>query len=71
MIGAFNPFTFKVTAVKDGSVGKESACSAGNAGEAGSVPGSGRAPGAGHGSSFQYSCLENPDGLQFIRLQRV
>ena len=26
----------------------------------GSVPGSARAPGGGHGSSLQYSCLENP-----------
>ena len=28
--------------------------------DAGSTPGSGRSPGGGHGSSFQYSCLENP-----------
>ena len=27
---------------------------------AGSIPGSGRFPGEGHGSSLQYSCLENP-----------
>ena len=26
----------------------------------GSIPGSGRSPGEGHGSSLQYSCLENP-----------
>ena len=26
----------------------------------GSIPGSGRSPGGGHGSSHQYSCLENP-----------
>jgi len=43
LVGAFNPFTLKVTVVKDGSVGKESACSAGNSGDAGSVPGLGRA----------------------------
>ena len=39
------------------SVGKESACSAGNQG---SIPGSGRSPGEGNGNPFQYSCLENP-----------
>ena len=39
------------------SVGKESAC---NAGDPGSVPGSGRSPGEGNGNSLQYSCLENP-----------
>ena len=38
------------------SVGKESAC---NAGDPGSIPGSGRSPGKGNGSSLQY-CLENP-----------
>ena len=39
------------------SVGKESACSAG---DPGSIPGLGRSPGVGHGNSLQYSCLENP-----------
>ena len=40
-----------------GSVGKESAC---NAGDLGSTPGSGRSPGEGNGNTLQYSCLENP-----------
>ena len=40
-----------------GSVGKESAC---NAGDLGPVPGSGRSPGGGHGNPLQYSGLENP-----------
>ena len=40
-----------------GSVGKEAAC---NAGDAGSIPVSGRSPGEEHGSPLQYSCLENP-----------
>ena len=40
-----------------GSVGKESAC---NAGDPGSVPGSGRSPGGGDGNPLQYSCLRNP-----------
>ena len=31
-----------------------------NAEDLGSMPGLGRSPGEGHGSSFQYSCLENP-----------
>ena len=39
-----------------GSVGKESAC---NAGDPGLIPGSGRSPGEGNGNPLQYSCLEN------------
>ena len=39
------------------SVGKESAC---NAGDLGSIPGPGRPPGEGNGNPLQYSCLENP-----------
>ena len=42
-----------------GSVGKESAC---NAGDLGSIPGLGRTPRGGHGTSLWYSCLENPMG---------
>ena len=40
-----------------GSVGKSSAC---NAGDPGLIPGLGRSPGGGHGNPFQYCCLENP-----------
>ena len=39
------------------SVGKESACSAG---DLGSISGSGRSPGEGNGKLLQYSCLGNP-----------
>ena len=39
------------------SVGKESACSAGDLGW---IPGSGRSPGEGNGNPLQCSCLENP-----------
>ena len=39
------------------SVGKESAC---NAGDLGSIPGWGRSPGEGNGNPLQHSCLENP-----------
>ena len=39
------------------SVGKESAC---NAGDPGSIPGSGRPPGEGNGYPLQYFCLEDP-----------
>ena len=39
------------------SVGKESAC---NAGDPGSIPRSGRFPGEGNGNPLQYACLENP-----------
>ena len=42
------------------SVGKESTCNAGDAGDMGSVLGVGRSPGGGHGNPLQYSCLENP-----------
>ena len=38
------------------SVGKESACSAG---DLGSIPQLGRSPGEGNGNPLQYSCLEN------------
>ena len=43
-----------------GSVGKEPACNAGDAGTVGSVPRLGRSPGGGHDNSVQDSCLENP-----------
>ena len=39
------------------SVGKESACNAGNPGL---IPGLGRFPGEGNDNPLQYSCLENP-----------
>ena len=38
------------------SVGKESACSAG---DPGLIPGLGRSPGEGNGNPLQYPCLEN------------
>ena len=40
-----------------GSVGKESAC---NAGDSGSIPGLGISPEGGSGNPLQYSCLEHP-----------
>ena len=39
------------------SIGKESAC---NAGDLGSIPGLGRSLGEGNSYPLQYSCLENP-----------
>ena len=48
--------TTKVTQ-QHSSVGKDSAC---NAGDTGSIPGSGRSPAEGNGNPLQYSCLENP-----------
>ena len=45
------------------SVGKESAC---NAGDPGSIPRSGRSPGGGYGNPLQYSCLENPHGQRSL-----
>ena len=43
----------------ESSVGKESAC---NAGDPGSIPGLGRSPGEGKGYPVQYSGLENSMG---------
>ena len=52
----------------DSSVGKESAC---NAGDPGSIPGLGRSPGEGKGYLLQYSGLENPMDCIVHGLQRV
>ena len=49
--GVFIDYTFPHS-----SVGKESAC---NAGDPGSIPGLGRYPGEGKGYLLQYSGLEN------------
>ena len=54
------------------SVGKESACSAG---DPGLTPGQGRFPEEGNGNPLQYSCLGNPwteeaGGPQFMKLQK-
>ena len=46
------------------SVGKESACSAG---DMGSIPELGRSPGGGHGNPLQYSRLRNPMDRGFPR----
>ena len=46
-----------------GSVGKESAC---NAGDLHSIPGLGISPGEEHGNPLQYSCLENPHGQRSL-----
>ena len=47
---------YEVVGFSGASVGKESACNAGNPG---SIPGSGRSPGEGNGNPLRYSCLEN------------
>ena len=47
-------------AFPSGSVGKESACNAGEARDMGLISGSGRSPGEGHSNPLQCSCLENP-----------
>ena len=54
--GSLLPCRLSPFAFPGGSVGKESAC---NAGDPGSIPGSGRSPGEGKGSPLQYSGLEN------------
>ena len=60
-----------------GSVGKESACSAGDVGDAGSIPGSGKFHGGEHEKSnssilaWKTPWTEKPGGLQLIGSQRV
>ena len=49
-----------ITGFPDGSVGKESACNAGDTGNMGSIPGSERSPGEENDKLLQCSCLENP-----------
>jgi len=44
----------------DGAGGKEPACQCRRPRDAGLILGSRRSPGGEHGSSLQYSCLENP-----------
>ena len=57
----------------DESVGKESACNAGDLGDIGLRPVLGRSPGKGNGTPLQYSCLENPmdRGVWRTTVQRV
>ena len=60
-----------------GSVVKNPAVNAADAGDAGSIPGSERSPGKGNGNPLQYSCLEKCHGqrslvgLQTMGSQRV
>ena len=56
-----------------GSVGKELACNAGDAGDLGSILGSGRSPGGGHSNPLQDSCLGNPmdRGARWATVLRV
>ena len=44
----------------NGSLGKQSACHAKDAGDSSSIPWSGRSPRGGKGNPLQYSCMENP-----------
>ena len=48
-----------VEGFSDGSVGKGSACNAGDTGDAGLIPKLGRSLGEENGNPLQYSCLEN------------
>ena len=50
------------------SIGKESACNAGNQG---SIPESGRSPGEESGYPLQYSCLQNPMEAMVHEVARV
>ena len=44
----------------NGSVGKESACNAGDTGNVDLIPGLGKSPGKGNGNPILYSCWNNP-----------
>ena len=59
----------------DGSVGKESACSAGDTADVSSIPGLGRSPGEGNGNHSSVLAWEIPwtekSGEQSKGLQRV
>ena len=49
----------------DGTSGKKNPpANTGDIRDAGSIPGLRRSPGGGYGNPLQYSCLENPHGLQ-------
>ena len=67
------PLTDEWTGFPDGSLGKESACNAGDRGDVGLIPGSGRSPGRGNGNPIESSCLKNPKdrGSWRATVQRV
>ena len=62
-----------ITGFLDGSVGKESASSAGNTGDAGSIPRSRRSLGGGNGNPLHYSYLKTPkdSGAGRAKVHRV
>ena len=56
-------YDYRVIGFCDSSVGKESAC---NAGDLSSISGSGRSLGGRHGNPLQYSCLANSHGQRSL-----
>ena len=64
---------YHIIALPHGSVGQESACSAGDTGDVGSIPESRRSFGEGNGNPLQYSCLGRPTdrGAWRATVQRV
>ena len=59
-ISVFRLATVSFFGFPGGSVGKESACNAGDKEDSGSFPGVGKICGGVHVNPLQYSCLENP-----------
>ena len=55
-MGDKQSYGYKLQAISYSSVGKESAC---NAGDVGLIPGWGRSPEGGNGNPLQYYCLGN------------
>ena len=70
---AFRANTCASTNPDRGSVGKESACNAGNSGDASLIPRLERSLGEGNGNPLQYSCLGNPmdRGARWATVQTV
>ena len=60
-------FMYNYQGFPGGSVGKESAC---NAGDMGLIPGLGRSPGGGNGNPLQYSGLENSMDCMYSQWDR-
>ena len=60
------PFINSLKNFPDGSLGKESACSAGNTGDGGSIPGLGRSPKEGNSCSLQYFLPEKSLGQRSL-----
>ena len=60
LFNAVDYIMWSLSWLSSGSVGKESACNAGDKGDPCSIPRLGRSPGGGNGKPLQFSYLKNP-----------